>query len=170
MPRVDITQLPDSARLFVYNTARALDQQELELLRTNLEAFLDQWAAHGSPLTVGYALPYDHFVVIAVDDSAVGPSGCSIDASYQFLKAFTARTGIEILDAPDVCFRDAEGVRCVSRSEFNALASNAQVDATTTVFNNTITTLGDFRAGRWEVPARESWHARAYKLREAARA
>lgn len=166
MPRVDIRQLPDTSRLFVYNTAKQLNAHERELLRTELDAFLDQWSAHGSSLTVGSEIPYDHFIVIAVDDSRVGPSGCSLDASYEFMKTFTARTGIEILEAPDVCFRDGETLRCVTRAEFKALVAAGAVDAATTVFNNTLATLGDYRAGRWEVPARDSWHARAYQLRE----
>jgi hypothetical protein len=168
MPRVDISQLPDSSRLFLYNTAKRLDEQELSLLRLNLESFLDQWAAHGSPLVVGFETPHDHFIVIAVDDSHVGPSGCSIDASTQFLRAFSARTGIEILESPDVCFLEGGGVRCVTRAEFKALADAGEVDASTIVFNNMIATLGEYRAGRWQVPARGSWHMRAYSLREPA--
>ena len=38
----------------------------------------------------------------------------------------------------------------------------ARVGPDTTVFNNTLTSLGDVRAGRWEVPASDSWHARAF--------
>lgn len=166
MPRVDLNQLPDSSRLFVYNTARPLQSSELELLRSGLEAFLDQWAAHGSPLIVGYEMPYDRFLVIAVDDSRVGPSGCSIDASYQFLKAWTERTGVDILDAPDVCFLEDGGVRCVTRAAFKSLVESGEVGATTTVFDNTVGTLGAYRAGRWQLPAADAWHARAYKLRE----
>lgn len=166
MPRVDISQLPDTSRMFLYNTERTLDDSEIATLRTRLEAFLDQWAAHGSALTVGYELPYDHFIAIAVDDSKVGPSGCSIDASTNFLKEFSRSTGIEILDAPDVCFEDAGIVRCVSRKEFESLASNGDVDAGTTVYDNALTTLGAFREGRWEVPAGESWHSRAFSLRD----
>ena len=164
MPRTDIDQLPESSRLFVYNTDRRLDGEQREVLRANLETFLDQWAAHGSPLTVGYEIPYDQFIVIAVDDSRVGPSGCSIDASYQFFKAFTEHTGIAILDAPDVCYRAGDEIRCVTRGAFKALAEAGEVDAATTVFDSTIATLGAYRASRWELPARESWHARAYRL------
>lgn len=170
MPRVDISKLPDSSRLFLYNASRSLQAGERELLKVNLEAFLDQWAAHGSPLVVGYELPYDQFIVIAVDDSQVGPSGCSLDASYQFFKAFTERTGIDILDAPDVCFREGDGVRCVTRAAFRTIADAGEVDGSTIVFNNMTSTLGEYRAGRWEIPARESWHARAYRLREVERA
>lgn len=168
MARVDISQLPDSSRLFMYNIARRLDEQEREKLRTQLEAFLDQWAAHGSALTVGYELPYDHFIAIAVDDSLVGPSGCSIDASVHFLKSFTAATGIEILDAPDACYHDGETVRCVSRREFAELAERGDVNAATTVYDNTVSTLGQLREGRWEAPASQTWHSRAFTLREPA--
>jgi hypothetical protein len=30
------------------------------------------------------------------------------------------------------------------------------------VFDNTLTRVGDLQAGRWEVKAAESWHAKAF--------
>ena len=36
---------------------------------------------------------------------------------------------------------------------------NITVTGATVVFNNTVSTVGDLRGGRWEVPASESWHA-----------
>jgi len=32
----------------------------------------------------------------------------------------------------------------------------------TVVFDNTVTRLKDARLGRWEVPARESWHQKVF--------
>ena len=49
--------------------------------------FLNQWATHGTPLKTGFALPYDHFIVIGLDEAVQGASGCSIDASVHLIQA-----------------------------------------------------------------------------------
>jgi hypothetical protein len=39
---------------------------------------------------------------------------------------------------------------------------SGEVGEDTVVFNNTIATVGELLAGKWEVPLRESWHAQAF--------
>ena len=55
-----------------------------------------------------------------------------------------------------------EGIERVPREVFADLATSGEVSLRTTVFNNTLTSLADVRAGRWEVPASASWHAQAF--------
>jgi hypothetical protein len=157
--------LPDHSRLWVFNTARPLTAEESTFLHTNLEAFLTQWAAHGSQLTAGYEILHDRFILLGVDDSMVGPSGCSIDAMTRFLVELERRSGLAIVDAPDVCYRDGQEIRCVDRIAFSRLASEGAVDNSTIVFDKTVTTVGALRAGAWERQARESWHAKAFDLK-----
>ena len=170
MALTSFAKLPPSARLWVYNMERPLTHQENDLLRANLEAFLGRWLAHGSPLVVGYDIVHDRFILIGIDDSVVGPGGCSIDAFTRFLREAGDHLGIEILDAPEVCFRDGEEIRCVTRGEFMMMAERGEVDTSTHVFDNTISRVGELTSGRWEVPAREAWHTKAFDLKEAASA
>jgi hypothetical protein len=55
-------------------------------------------------------------------------------------------------------------VRAVERPEFRRLAQAGEVSEDTVVFDNTVATVGDLRAGRWEKPFRDAWHARAFPL------
>jgi hypothetical protein len=50
----------------------------------------------------------------------------------------------------------------VPRHEFARLAREGAVGLDTIVFDNTLTRLADVRAGKWERPVRDSWHARAF--------
>jgi hypothetical protein len=38
------------------------------------------------------------------------------------------------------------------------------VSEDTVVFDNTVATVGDLRAGKWERPFRDAWHAKAFPL------
>jgi hypothetical protein len=50
----------------------------------------------------------------------------------------------------------------VPRGRFRELAAAGAVSPDTVVFDNTVQSLGALRGGRWETPARASWHGRAF--------
>jgi hypothetical protein len=162
MPRVEMSRLPDSARLWVFAAHRALTAHEAATLLQEVDGFLDRWAAHGVPLTNARDWRYDQFLLVAVDEAAAGVSGCSIDALVHSLKALEQRLGIVMLDNGPVTYRDGDRITRVPRGRFAQLADAGTVGPDTTVFDNTVTTVGAVRSGKWETPARNSWHGRAF--------
>lgn len=162
MPRIAFDELPEDARVWIFSAARKLTEPERTRLLSEVDAFLDQWGAHATPLTAGRDLVYGRFLFVAVDQRAAGPSGCSIDALVRRMKALQQEIGVELVDHAPVLFRQGEEIARVPREAFAELAAAGEVGPETTVFDNTLTSLGDVRAGRWEVPAADSWHARAF--------
>ena len=162
MPRIAFDELPEDARVWIFSAERKLTEPERARLLYEVDAFIDQWGAHGMPLTAGRAVEYDQFLFVAVDQRAAGPSGCSVDALVRQMKALQQEIGVELVDHAPVLFRQGREIARVPRDAFAELAEAGEVGPGTTVFNNTLTSLGDVRAGRWEVPASDSWHARAF--------
>ena len=99
---------------------------------------------------------------MAVDQRTAGPSGCSIDALVRQMKELEHELNVELVNHAPVLFRRGTHVERVSREDFSELIADGHVNLATTVFNNTLQVLGDVRAGRWEVPASESWHGQAF--------
>jgi hypothetical protein len=162
MPRTPLATLPDGARLWVFAAERPLTPAEREALLADVDAFLDQWAAHGVRLTCARDWRYDRFLLVAVDEAAAGASGCSIDALTRLLKDHERRLGMALLDNGPVTYRDGERITRLPRGRFAQLAESGAVGRDTTVFDNTVATVGAMRAGRWEAPARHTWHGRAF--------
>lgn len=162
MPRVDFDQLPDDARLWIFPAARSLGEVEQAQLLTAVDRFIDQWGAHDVPLTAARELRYDRFLFVAVDDRKIGPSGCSVDALFRQTKALGQEIGIELVNDTPVVFRQGSAIERVPRGRFAELAAAGTVGLETTVFDNTLTRVGDIRAGRWETRLANSWHARAF--------
>jgi hypothetical protein len=162
MPSVPFEQLPSDARLWVFPAHRPLSSEEEGTLLSRVDAFLEDWAAHGVPLTAGRDWRDGRFLLIAVDESAAPPSGCSIDSLARVLKELGGEWGTSFLDHSPVWFRGDGEVRRASRSEFKALAGDGQVDLDTPVFDNTITRVSQLLDGEWEKPAGSSWHRRAF--------
>ena len=162
MPRVTFDDLPPDARLWIFAAERPLSKAERVRVVQEVDAFIDRWAAHDTPLTTARDVRYDQFIFVAVDERAAGASGCSIDALVRRMKGLQAELGVELVNHSPVLYRDGVGVTRVSRERFADLAGSGEVSRQTVVFNNTVTTVGEVREGRWELPAADSWHGVAF--------
>ena len=162
MPRVAFADVPDHGRLWVFPIGRVLTDGEAERCLAVVDRFLSTWAAHGQPLRSGRELYEGRFVVVGVDVDAERPSGCSIDALTNALRGLGQEIGASFIDHAPVWYRSEDDIRTVSRPDFKALAESGDVSASTHVFDTSLTTVEDFRAGLLERPAAETWHGRAF--------
>ncbi len=162
MPRVNFDTMPEDARLWIFAADRPLSAAKRDRLLGRVDAFLEEWKAHGVPLTAARDWRYERFLFIGVDEAVAGVSGCSIDALVNDMKALESELSVTLVDNSPVMFRDGGSIRRVQRQEFAELAAGGTVDGDTLVFNNTLTTVGQLRAGEWEVPASHSWHGEAF--------
>ena len=159
MPLVPLKDLPDSARTWVFGANKTLDESASATLLTEVDRFLSQWKAHGSPLTVGRDWKFGRFLMVAVDQSTAGASGCSIDGLFRSLKALEPQLGASLVTSGLVFYRDQTGaIQSVDRENFSALGVRGKIESGTKVFDPTITTLDEWRA-RFELDASQSWHA-----------
>ncbi|MFV1985714.1 MAG: hypothetical protein ACC682_00420 [Gemmatimonadota bacterium] len=164
-----ITALPDHARVWVFGATERLTDTQRTALDAHLSTFIRSWAAHGSQLLAAHDIVLDRFLVIAVDESLRGASGCSIDAMTRRLGELERELDVKLLDGALVWYRGRSGdiVSC-ERSEFKNRSEQGEIDAATRVFDPTIQTLGALRGGEFERPAGESWHAGLLSSTEAA--
>ena len=162
MPRVLFDELPPDARVWIFGAERPLVDTERARVLDEVDAFIGQWAAHDVPLTTARDLRYDQFIFVAVDELAAGASGCSIDALVRRMKGLQAELGVELVNHAPVLYRDGADIARVSRERFADLVESGSISQETVVFDNTVTTVGAVRDGRWELPAANSWHGRAF--------
>lgn len=159
MPIVKFEALPDDARVWVFGTAAPVDEIDAAKVLAAADAFLVQWQAHGHPLTGARDWRDERFLAVGVDQRTEGASGCSIDGLFRTLQGLERAIGTSLVGGGRVFFRDALGlVHSVTRQEFEALAARGEADATTPVFDTTVTTAAVYRTA-FERPASESWHA-----------
>ena len=160
MPLLQLEDLPDSSRVWVFGADRGLDDGATDLLLREVDRFLAQWHAHGAPLTTARDWSDRRFLTVAVDQSTAGASGCSIDGLYRSLKSLEPRLGASLVTSGLVFYRDGKGrVQSVDRDRFTALGAERKITPRTRVFDPTVTSLGEWRA-RFELNAEDSWHAK----------
>ena len=158
--------LPAEARLWIYPVDRMLDEDEQAALQEDLQAMLAGWTSHSRPVQGHVTVEAGRFLLLGAYLPNGGDiSGCGIDASVHAVEAVAERQGVGLLSPLLVFYRDAEGlVQAVGRPSFRRLVRAGEVTAETRVFDLSITTVGELRAGRFERPAAESWHGRVFAL------
>lgn len=156
---VDFKTLPDSSRIWIYQASRTFNESELQEITALLDAFIQNWTAHGNDLNAGYEIRYKRFIVIALDQSSQSATGCSIDASVHFIQELEKKYNVELLDKMNVSYKQGEFVAYKNLTDFKAMAKQKAISKKTIVFNNLVTNKGEYKA-HWEVPASESWHSR----------
>jgi len=158
MPTVPFDSLPDDARTWVFGSDKPLNEQETKLLLAGVDQFLADWQAHGEPLTAARNFSDNRFLTVAVDQNTAYASGCSIDGLFRSLKDIERQIGTSLLDSTRVYYEDGSGIRSVSRTEFSRRGVKGKITGETTVYDPTVTTLGEWR-GRFRSTAANSWHA-----------
>jgi len=162
MPRVAFDSLPDHGRLWVFPATESLTSAQSDAFIQAVDTFLEAWAAHGVPLRCGRELRDDRFLVVGVDVDAEAPSGCSIDALVNRLRALGTELDVSLIDHSPVWYRSGDEIETASRAEFRTLAESGAVSPETPVFDTSLTTIGSFRAGEFEQPAAETWHGSVF--------
>ena len=153
----------DDARVWVYAFQKDLDESSLEVVHSALADFCNHWQSHGEPVTGRYLI-YKHRFAIISGITAEGLSGFSIDSSVQVFKKLHIEHNLSALDAVLVHYLEGGAVQSVTRAAFAERCKRGEVSPDTIVYNCSIQTVGELRAGKFECPFNESWHASAFEL------
>jgi hypothetical protein len=159
MPAVNFSELPPNARVWVFASDRALNDDEARTLFDEVDRFLGQWKAHGAPLRSAREWKEDQFLAIGVDPSVEQASGCSIDGLFRGLQALERSLDTRLVAGGRVFYRDANGkARLADRADLPKLAARGTVTENTTVYDTSITDAAAWRE-RFVQPAGETWVA-----------
>ena len=158
---VPFENLPDESKIWIYQSNRKFSDEEFAAIENDLKAFIEGWAAHGTSLEASYQLKYNRFIILAVNQEVQNATGCSIDASVQFIQELEKKYDVDLLDKMNVTFKLGEHIAHKPLIEFKKMAKEKAVSGNTIVFNNLVNTVGEWHE-YWEVPAIDSWHSRFF--------
>ncbi len=153
---VTIDQMPDTSRLWIYQSERELTEQEVAIIRQTSSQFIQDWTAHGNDLKASSEVLYNRFVIITLDENVSQASGCSIDASVNFIRALENELGVSLINNDKVAFMIGDDIQLLPVKGLKEKVAEKALLPSTKVFNNTVQNLGDFR-GKWLVESGETW-------------
>lgn len=150
--------ISENSRVWIYQSNRPFTATEEEAIKSILNEFTGQWQAHGEQLAAASEIRYSRFIILIVDESQAGASGCSIDKSVNLMKDIEKQFNVNLFDRFDIAYRDGNQVLSTHRNGFEQLIKEGKINENSIVFNNLVPTLRELKA-KWEVPFKDSWHA-----------
>lgn len=154
-------QFSKNSRVWVYQSTTELSHEQTQQIQQQLNTFAQGWTAHNHQLLAGAQVKYDRFLILVVDESQAGASGCSIDKSVNFMKQLEQQYGITLFDRFNLAYHNGERIVSTSRNEFEELIKAGVITQDTFVFNNLVQTLDELQT-KWEVPLKDSWHMQLF--------
>ena len=152
----------ENSRVWIYQANKKLSDNQVSQIQQDLDQFTINWTAHNHLLKAKGLVKFNLFIILIVDESNAGASGCSIDKSVNFIKQMENTYQINLLDRFNFAYRDGEEVLTAPKDQFEELLKVGKVNSNTPVFNNLVQTLKELETN-WEVPFAESWHARFFQ-------
>ncbi|MEO6167068.1 MAG: hypothetical protein ABIO46_12515 [Chitinophagales bacterium] len=144
------------SRVWIYLSDRAFTDVEVSDLSMALKFFCEEWSAHGTNLKAAGEIRYSRFIILMVDETAAGASGCSIDKSVHFIQEIEKEYGVQLFNRLLVAWKKEREVLVAPLQELQQLFDDGIIDGDTLIFNNTINSKKELD-GKWLMPLRESW-------------
>lgn len=154
--------MPAHARVWIYMADRIFSDAEEQELHSRFEKFTEQWTAHNNQLKASMDLLHKRFVVVMVDESFNGVSGCGIDKSVNFLKTLAEEYKVDFFNRLLVAYQKEDQIRVVNQHFIPNLLLQGDINENTPVFNNTVQTKEQFDT-LWLTPLKNTWLSRYLK-------
>lgn len=149
------------SRVWVYQSDRKFTSTEENEILNKLSSFTNQWKAHGNELLAKAEIRYGFFIILTVDESQAGVTGCSIDSSVRLIKEIEQEYHVDLFNRFNMAYKVNDEVVVNSKEDFETLVNIKQVTPQTIVFNNMVQNLAELES-KWEVPFQNSWHSTVF--------
>ncbi len=157
---IPFEQMPDHARVWIYQANRPLSSSELERIRQTMEQGIKGWEAHGAPLQASFEIRFNQVVVVAVNESVNQASGCSIDASTRWFKELAAELHIDFFNR-DLAVLRGETLELIPIGQIKSQVQAGSISPTDTILRPLTEQIAAYR-NEWLCHANESYISRHF--------
>ena len=151
--------LSKQSKVWVYPIDRALSKDEQASINEELKQFAQEWQSHGLNLIARAQIVDERFIILMVDESAQGASGCSIDSSVHFITALGEKYNFDPFNRMLVALKNESTVQLVPVTTFKQLWKEQKITEESKVINTLIKVKSEFD-NAWCTAIKDSWHKR----------
>lgn len=149
-------QMPEYSRVWVYQADQKFSEPDEEVLRDRMKSFCEGWNSHGNLMPTSFDIVENQILLLAVDESNLGASGCSIDSSVRTLRELENMLNINLTDQGKISLKKSTGeMKVISALGVKSKVTSGEIDLETEVINPMIRVKADLK-NLWQ-PVRNSW-------------
>ena len=149
---VDFNTTDDQSRIWIYGADQKLTNEQEKHILKSISDHLQNWEAHKEPLTAGVIILENHFIIIALDETKNGASGCSIDTLQNKIQEIEKELSISLLYRLNIFCKIEDNIKCIPTTK---LAEHANKQ--TLFYDLSIQKKSEL--SNWLKPISEGWCA-----------
>ena len=115
----------DQSRIWIYAAEQKLTNNQENYILKSISNHLNNWEAHKAPLLAGVTILENHFIIIALDETKNGASGCSIDTLQNKIQNLEKELSVSLMNRLNIFCRIDDKIHCISTTK---LADNTNKD------------------------------------------
>jgi len=149
---VDFNTTADQSRIWIYAAEHKLTNDQENHILKSISDHLQNWEAHKVPLSAGVTILENRFIVVALDESENGASGCSIDTLQKLIQNLEKELSICLLNRLNVFCKIEDEILCIPSFKLEGI-----VKANTLFYDLTIQKKSELHS--YLKPISEGWCA-----------
>ena len=149
---VDFNTAADQSRIWIYAAEHKLTNDQENHILKSISDHLQNWEAHKVPLSAGVTILENRFIVVALDESENGASGCSIDTLQKLIQNLEKELSICLLNRLNVFCKIEDEILCIPSFKLEGI-----VKANTLFYDLTIQKKSELHS--YLKPISEGWCA-----------
>jgi hypothetical protein len=161
-----LAKMPKNSRVWIYQSDRQLSTNEVETIKSKGDIFIKNWTSHEKQMNASIEVEQDVFVIVALDESSAGASGCGIDKLVKFIQAIGSEFKIDFFNRLRIAYINNLGkVDFFNASSINALMEKGILTNDSIIFcNHQVGNLYEMQTN-WKQQLSESWLSHNYSTK-----
>jgi len=147
---VEFSKISDESKVWIYSSEKKLNMNQIEYIENKISNHLVNWQSHKKDIEAAVNIVENRFVIIAVDETKVSASGCSIDSLYRLIQDIELQLSISLLNRLNVYCVINDNIVCLPISSLKD-----KVDSSTLFYDLTIN--NKFQLSNFLKPIKNGW-------------
>ncbi len=156
---IPFQDMPGSSRIWIFQGDRPIATEEINKLEPLVKSFIDEWTSHQSTVRASFNIQYHQFIIIAVDETQVGPSGCSIDKLFRFVQSMESVLGFSLLSKNKIALMKENAIITYNLPEFKNKVKQGEIHPQDQYFDLMVQDKNGLNT-EWIKPVTSGWVAK----------
>tara|TARA_B110000196_G_scaffold98030_1_gene85195 strand:- start:2310 stop:2774 length:465 start_codon:yes stop_codon:yes gene_type:complete len=120
---VDFNTTSDQSRIWIYAAEQKLTNEQENHILKSISNHLQNWEAHKVPLIASVTILENHFIVVALDETKNGASGCSIDTLQNTIQNLEKELSVSLMNRLNIFCRIDDKIHCIPTTKLSENAN-----------------------------------------------
>jgi hypothetical protein len=161
-----VEKMSENSRVWIYQSNRQLSTNEVETIKSKGDIFIKNWTSHEKQMNATIEVVQDVFVIVALDESIAGASGCGIDKLVKFMQVIGSELKIDFFNRLRIAYLNSQGkVDFFNASSIDVLMEKGILNNDSIIFcNHEVSNINEMKTN-WKQRIRESWLSHNYSAK-----